>query len=93
MENEILLILKDIQINIKELQEGQKELQEGQKRLEAKIEAIAEQTADLLEFREKVTVDINEMKSEIKMLRSDISTVELVTAHNYSDIARLKAVK
>ncbi|MEG0297732.1 MAG: hypothetical protein RR620_13510, partial [Clostridium sp.] len=84
---------KELQEGQKELQEGQKELQEGQKRLEAKVEAIAEQTADLLEFREKVTADIDEIKLEIKMLRSDMSTVEMVTAHNYSDIARLKAVK
>jgi uncharacterized coiled-coil DUF342 family protein len=34
-----------------------------------------------------------ELKESIKQLRKDLSTVEIVTASNYSDIARLKSVK
>ena len=34
-----------------------------------------------------------ELKDSIDQLRKDLSTVEIVTASNYSDIARLKSVK
>lgn len=34
-----------------------------------------------------------ELKSSIDQLRKDLSTVEIVTASNYSDIARLKNIK
>lgn len=34
-----------------------------------------------------------ELKESIDQLRKDLSTVEIVTASNYSDIARLKSVK
>ena len=43
-------------------------------------------TADLVEFR-------NEILNKIDGIREDLSTVELVTANNYKDIAKLKAVK
>ena len=34
-----------------------------------------------------------ELKDSIDQLRKDLSTVEIVTASNYSDIARLKSAK
>lgn len=34
-----------------------------------------------------------EIKDSIDQLRKDLSTVEIVTASNYSDIARLKSAK
>ena len=37
--------------------------------------------------------DINHIKGDVEALRKDISTVEIVTANNYADIAKLKAVK
>lgn len=33
------------------------------------------------------------IKGELQALRKDLSTVEIVTANNYADIAKLKAVK
>ena len=51
-----------------------------------KLDGITEQTADLVEFR-------NEILNKIDGIREDLSTVELVTANNYKDIAKLKAVK
>ena len=71
----------------------EKEILEILKRLESKVdgieknlEGIVEQTADLVEFR-------NEMLNKVDGIREDLSTVELVTANNYKDIAKLKAVK
>ena len=34
-----------------------------------------------------------ELKDSIDQLRKDLSTVEIVTASNYSDIAKLKSAK
>lgn len=42
---------------------------------------------------DKMFFEIAEIKGEVKSLRKDISAVEIVTANNWSDIARLKAVK
>ena len=71
----------------------EKEILEVLKRLESKIDGIekkldgvVEQTADLVEFR-------SEILNKVDGIRDDLSTVELVTANNYKDIAKLKAVK
>lgn len=61
-------------------------LEEGQKRLEEKLEAVIEQTVDLIEFRYKV-------KSELADIKNNISRIEIATADNWSDIARLKSVR
>ena len=54
--------------------------------IKKELNGITEQTADLVEFR-------NEILNKIDGIREDLSTVELVTANNYKDIAKLKAVK
>lgn len=71
----------------------EKEILEILKRLESKVDGIenkldgvVEQTADLVEFR-------SEILNKVDGIRDDLSTVELVTANNYKDIAKLKAVK
>ena len=40
-----------------------------------------------------ITAIGNEILNKIDGIREDLSTVELVTANNYKDIAKLKAVK
>lgn len=42
---------------------------------------------------DKMSFDIAEISGEIKTIRKDLSTVELVTASNWGDIAKLKSVK
>ena len=86
MEKEILEILKSIQLDIKGLKDEVKDLKEGQKIIEKKLDGVVEQTADLVEFR-------NEILNKVDWIREDLSTVELVTANNYKDIEKLKAVK
>ena len=54
--------------------------------IEKKLDRVVEQTADLVEFR-------SEILNKVDGIRDDLSTVELVTANNYKDIAKLKAVK
>ncbi|MCB2290920.1 hypothetical protein LGK97_14325 [Clostridium sp. CS001] len=43
--------------------------------------------------QDKMSNDISHIKGNIEALRKDVSTVEIVTANNYADIAKLKAVK
>lgn len=78
--------LSAIERGQKEIREEVKELKEGQKIIEKKLDGVVEQTADLVEFR-------NEILNKVDGIREDLSTVELVTANNYKDIAKLKAVK
>ena len=42
---------------------------------------------------DKMTLDIAEISGEVKSIRKNLSKVELVTADNWSDIVKLKALK
>jgi len=42
---------------------------------------------------DKMSFDIAEINGEIKAIRKDLLNVELITASNWGDIARLKSVK
>lgn len=86
MEKEILEILKAMQQDIKGLKESQE-------RLENKIDGVVEQTADLLEFRTKITDTVKQIKIDVEAIKKDVTNVEVITASNWADIAKLKAVK
>lgn len=93
MEDQILEILKQIQLEqvktnkrLENLEESQKKLEEGQNRIEKKIDGVHEQTADLTEFR-------TETKQSIDDLKKDINTVINVTKSNCYDITYLKSAK
>mgnify|MGYP000996424662 CR=1 FL=1 len=68
------------------IERGQKEIKDEISIINKKIDGVVEQTADLVEFR-------SEIISKVDGIRDDLSTVELITANNYKDIAKLKAVK
>ena len=70
----------------KEILEILKRLETKVDGIEKKLDGVVEQPADLLEFR-------SEIINKVDGIREDLSTVELVTANNYKDIAKLKAVK
>lgn len=42
---------------------------------------------------DKMFFNMAEMSGEIKNMRKDLSTVEIMTANNWGDIAKLKSVK
>ena len=86
MEKEILEILKAMQQDIKGLKESQE-------RLENKIDGVVEQTADLLEFRTKITDAVQQIKTDVEAIKKDVTNVEVITASNWADIAKLKAIK
>lgn len=70
----------------KEILEILKRLESKVDGIEKKLDGVVEQTVDLVEFR-------SEILNKVDGIREDLSTVELVTANNYKDIAKLKAVK
>lgn len=84
---------KVLEENQKILEVNQKALAEGQKKLEVKLDAVVEQTADLIEFRNDITTKVDKVISDIEELRKDLTNVEVITASNWADIAKLKAVK
>ena len=72
MEKEILEILKAMQQDIKGLKESQE-------RLENKIDGVVEQTADLLEFRTKITDTVQQIKIDVEYQGDTISLIYLKT--------------
>lgn len=56
------------------------------KELKEKIDNVYNQTADLTEFK-------TEVNTKLDVLNDNISNIEIVTANNWADIARLKKDK
>ncbi|EDT23185.1 hypothetical protein [Clostridium perfringens] len=86
MEKELLELLKNINTKLSNIERGQSELKDEINIINKKLDGVVEQTADLVEFR-------CELLNKVDGIRDDLSTVELVTANNYKDIAKLKSVK
>ena len=42
---------------------------------------------------DKMSFDIAEINGEVKAMRKDLSNVEIITASNWGDIAKLKSIK
>lgn len=86
MEKEVLELLKSIDTKLSTIEREQNELKDNMKLINKKLDGVVEQTADLVEFR-------GELLNKVDGIKDDLSTVELVTANNYKDIAKLKSVK
>ncbi|NGT67950.1 plasmid stabilization protein [Clostridium perfringens] len=86
MEKELLELLKNINTKLSNIERGQSKLKDEINIINKKLDGVVEQTADLVEFR-------CELLNKVDGIRDDLSTVELVTANNYKDIAKLKSVK
>lgn len=56
------------------------------KALEHKVDVLSAEQQNLKH-------EVAEINGEIKAVRKDLSNVEVITASNWSDIAKLKAVK
>jgi len=90
MEDKILKAIEDLRkdINLKfENQDNQ--LKEHTQILKA-LEHLAEVNKA---EHDKMFFNMAEMSGEIKNMRKDLSTVEIMTANNWGDIAKLKSVK
>ena len=77
---------KEIESLLNQLLEGQKNTDLKIDRIEKKLDSVVDQTADLTEFKTIVISNLEEIKD-------NLSNVEVITASNWKDIAKLKAVK
>lgn len=79
MDKEILELLKSMNERLGAIETDIKDLKEGQQRIEKKLDITYDQVARTAE--------------DITNIKDDLSTVENVTAKNWQDIIRLKAIK
>jgi chromosome segregation ATPase len=94
MDKELLNSLREL---LKE------ELQPIKSQVASLVSQVGENTLILKAIEHKVNVlsaeqenlkhEVSEIMGEVKAIRKDLSQVEMVTANNWADIARLKAVK
>lgn len=89
--------LEPIKNDIKELKKGQDRLEIGQSRLEVRLDRLEigqEEIKTLISELDPKNANRHlELKDSIDDLKRDLSTVEIVTASNYADIAKLKRVE
>lgn len=101
MDKETREFLENIQ---KGLNEFKNEMQEFRKETNNHFDSIEGQVKELKTGQEEIKTMVGELdpknanrhielQESISQLRKDLSTVEIVTASNYSDLARLKSVK
>lgn len=57
------------------------------------LKALEENVKVTRAEQEKISYKVSEIEGDIKSIKKDLGTVELVTANNWSDIVRLKAIK
>jgi len=90
MEDKILKAIEDLRKDMNQKFDNQdKQLKENTQILKA-LEHLAEVNKA---EHDKMFFDMAEMSGEIKNMRKDLSTVEIMTANNWGDIAKLKSVK
>ncbi|MBK5240394.1 hypothetical protein [Clostridium sp.] len=100
MEKEVLDILKAMQSDVKSMQ-GDMNLMHGdinsikttQNEHTQILRALGHKTDVISAEQENMKHDVAEIKGEVKSMRKDMSSVEIITASNWSDIAKLKAIK
>lgn len=79
MDKEILELLKSMNERLGAIETDIKDLKEGQQRIEKKLDITYDQVARTAE--------------DITSIKDDLNTVENVTAKNWQDIIKLKAIK
>ena len=90
MEDKILKAIEDLRkdMNLK-FDNQDKQLKENTQILKA-LEHLAQVNKA---EHDKMFFNMAEMSGEINNMRKDLSTVEIMTANNWGDIAKLKSVK
>ena len=100
LEKEILDLLKQINKKLdshtEKLDSHTQKLDEHTLRLDEHtqiLRALEHKTNVICAEQENLKHEVAEIKGEVKGIRKDMSSVELITAKNWSDITMLKAVK
>ena len=92
--------VKTIKTDIKTMKVDISSLKEGQIRVETQVlentqilTALEHAAHTNKAEHDNIINEISEIKGEIKNMRNNINTVELVTSQNWTEIARLKSIK
>jgi predicted nucleic acid-binding Zn-ribbon protein len=93
LETEILEILKSMQSDIKAMKNDIDGIKSAQMEHTQILRALEHKTDVIAAEQENLKHEVAELKGEVKGMREDLDSVELITAGNLSDIAKLKAVK
>ena len=57
------------------------------------LRALEHKTDVITADQENLKHEVSEIKGEVKGMRKDMSSVEIITATNWLDIAKLKSIK
>ncbi|WP_053957247.1 hypothetical protein [Inediibacterium massiliense] len=93
MDKEILDILKSMQNDMKSMQNDIKNIKTTQDEHTQILRVLEHKTNIIAAEQENLKHEVVEINGEVKNIRKDLSNVELITASNWSDIAKLKAIK
>ncbi|MCB2289590.1 hypothetical protein LGK97_07390 [Clostridium sp. CS001] len=100
MDKEILEILKSMQTDITSIKTDITSMQIDITSIKATqgehtqiLRALEHKTDVISAEQENLKHEVAEIKGDVKGIRKDLSNVELITASNWSDIVKLKAVK
>jgi len=93
MDKEILDILKVMQGDIKSMQGDIKSIKTTQEEDTQILRALEHKTDVISAEQEKLKHEFAEIKGDVKSISKDMSCIEIITANNWSDIAKLKAIK
>lgn len=85
--------VSDLKTDVTGLKTDVSDLKNGQNRIEKKLDAVYDQTPDLTELR----IEMKDFKSktydELDDIKDNLNNVEVITASNWKDISKIKAVK
>lgn len=107
MEKEILAILMDIKNEMSEMKSEMSEMKCEMSEMKGDIRRIdtkLDETYQIVKALEhsaevnksehdKMGNDIAHIKGDVSAIKKDVTNVEVITASNWADIAKLKAVK
>lgn len=100
MDKEILEILKRLEFKVDTIETKVDTIEAKVDKLEIKLDEhtqilrALEHSAEVNKAEhDKISNDIAKIQGDVAGIKKDLSQVEMVTANNWADIARLKAVK
>lgn len=100
MEKEILQILKELQSDMSSMKSDISSMKSDMISMKSTLDehseilrALEHKTDVISAEQENLKHTVSEIMGEVKSIRKDLSNLELITANNWSDIVKLKAVK
>lgn len=100
MENKILEILQSMQDQMSTMQNQMNTIQSDIKSMQSQIDehtqilrALEHSSQVNKAEQDKISNNIAHIKGDIESIKKDITNVEVITASNWQDIAKLKSVK